>query len=167
MRMPTRRVKLPWFASGPRRLPLTAKEASMRIFPLAHAVLGAAFLVGQPGTVMADFRLSPWQALERPPPFQAADNLVPPAPEMDAATRPAPPASRFRVAQGFGRSVSLGFAVRQIVPPAVTVRFGAGVDPARPVDWSGGQPWNRVLTAAVRPLGLRVVTGANSVLILR
>ena len=58
MRMPTRRVKLPWFASGPRRLPLTAKEASMRIFPLAHAVLGAAFLVGQPGTVMADFRLS-------------------------------------------------------------------------------------------------------------
>ena len=138
----------------------------MRVVSLAHVVLGSAFLVGQPGTAMADFRLSTGQASEGQPPFQAADSRVPPAPKLDAAMRPVLPAFRFRVAQGFGRSVSLGFAVRQIVPPAVTVRFGAGVDPARPVDWSGGQPWNRVLTAAVQPLGLRVVTGVNSVLIL-
>ena len=138
----------------------------MRIFLLAHAVLSSAFLVGQPRTAMADFKLSPGQALERPPPFQASGSLVPLAPRLDAATRLAPKTSRLRTAHGFGRSVSLGFAVRQIVPPAVTVRFGAGVDPARTVDWSGGRSWKRVLTAAVQPLGLRVVTGVNSVLIL-
>jgi len=139
----------------------------MRIFFLVHAVLGSAFLIGQPGTARADFRLSPGQASERAPAPQAADNVIPPTPEVDRDMRPAPPKSRFRVAQGFGRSVSLRFAVRQIVPPAVTVRFGVDVDPASPVTWSGGQPWNRVLAAAVQPLGLRIITGARSVLILR
>lgn len=166
MRTLTEGLKLPSFASMPHRLLPAAKEAPMRIFLPAHAVLGSALLVGQPGTAMADFRLSPGQALERLPPLHATDSPVPPAPRLDAAMRPALKASRFYVAHGFGRSVSLGFAVRQIVPPAVTVRFGTGVDPARTVDWSGGQPWNRVLTAAVRPLGLRVITGVNSVLIL-
>lgn len=139
----------------------------MRTFLLAHAVLGSALLIGQPGTARADFRLSPGQASERASAPQPADNVIPPAPEVDSEKRPAPPKSRFRVAQGFGRSVSLRFAVQQIVPPAVTVRFGVDVDPASPVTWSGGQPWNRVLAAAVQPLGLRIVTGASSVLILR
>ncbi len=126
-------------------------------------LLGAAFLVGQPGIARADFRISPGQ----PPEPLASGSAAPLAPEAGPPIRRRPPAPRFRVAQGFGHSVSLGFAARQIVPPAMTVRFGAGVDPAGTVDWSGGQPWNRVLAAAVQPLGLRVVTGTSSVLILR
>ena len=30
-------------------------------------------------------------------------------------------------------------------------------DPAAPVDWKGGEGWNRVLCRAVHPLGLRLV----------
>lgn len=139
----------------------------MRTYLLAPVLLGAGFLIGQPGTARADFQINPGQAREQAPEPLAAGNAVPLAPEAGSPVRRPPAAPRFRVAQGFGRSVSLGFAARQIVPPAVTVRFGAGVDPASTVDWSGGQPWNRVLAAAVQPLGLRIVTGTSSVLILR
>ena len=49
------------------------------------------------------------------------------------------------------------FAVRQIVPATVKVTYGPGADPNALVDWKGGQTWNRVLLAAVKPLGLRLV----------
>ena len=139
----------------------------MRTYLLAHVLLGATFLIGPPGTAKADFQISPGQAREQAPEPLAAGSAVPLAPEVGSPVHRPPPAPRFRVAQGFGHSVSLGFAARQIVPPGVTVRFGTGVDPASTMDWSGGQPWNRVLAAAVQPLGLRIVTGASSVLILR
>ena len=74
---------------------------------------------------------------------------------------------RFKVAQGFGQDVPLAFAVRQIVPPAVRVRYGRGVNPEQTVTWRGAAPWNHVLSAAVRPLGLKVFTGTTSVLIAR
>ncbi len=139
----------------------------MQIFLLVHVLLGAGFLIGQPGTARADFQINPGQVRGQAPEPPPAEDTLPLAPEAGFPVRRPPPAPRFRVARGFGRSVSLGFAARQIVPPAVTVRFGAGVDPASTVDWSGGQFWNRVLAAAVQPLGLRVVTGTSSVLILR
>ena len=139
----------------------------MRSFLLTQATLALAILVGQPGMALADFRLNSGQAAERPPARPPADSMAQSVPEVDGDMRPVVPASRFHVAQGFGRSVSLQFATRQIVPPAVAVRFSAGVDPASLVTWSGGQPWNRVLAAAVQPMGLRIVTGVNSVLILR
>jgi hypothetical protein len=66
-------------------------------------------------------------------------------------------APQFRIAQGFGDHVPLGFAVRQIVPPAVKVTYGPGASPNAPVDWKGGEGWNRVLSRAVQPLGLRLV----------
>lgn len=139
----------------------------MRTFLLAHVILGSAVLVGQPGTARADFQISPGPARQQAPVPQAADDAMPLASEAKPLAHRVPAVPRFRVAQGFGQSVSVGFAARQIVPPAVTVRFGAGVDLASTVDWSGGQPWNRVLAAAVQPLGLRIVIGTSSVLILR
>jgi hypothetical protein len=69
--------------------------------------------------------------------------------------RPAQP--QFTIAQGFGDQVPLRFAVQQIVPKAVKVTYGAGVDPDAVVDWKGGQRWNWVLAHAVTPLGLKLV----------
>jgi len=74
---------------------------------------------------------------------------------------------RFKTSRGFGRAVPLRFAVRQIVPSTVSVRYGPGVDPDAGVDWSGNAPWNQVLGAAVRPLGLHLTVGAQLVLISR
>ncbi len=91
---------------------------------------------------------------------------TPPAPESPvvsevplktpaSANHPTPP--RFKMAYGFGDQIPLSFAVRQIVPPTVKVTCGPGADPNVLVDWKGGQTWNRVLLAAVKPLGLRLV----------
>ena len=66
-------------------------------------------------------------------------------------------ATHWKMAYGFGDNVPLGFACRQIVPPAVKVTYGAGADPRMLVSWKGGDTWNHVLRDAVKPLGLRLV----------
>ena len=140
----------------------------MRIPRLAQAALALSLLTARPGAALADFKLGPGQPAEGVPLPEEGVGLLSRSPRVAATPRPSPPPSpRFSVAQGFGRQVSLGFAARQIVPPAVAVRFGRGADPASAVDWTGGQPWNRALAAAVQPRGLRIVTGATSVTILR
>ena len=63
----------------------------------------------------------------------------------------------WKMAYGFGKQVPLGFACRQIVPPAVKVTFGPGASPGTLVTWKGGNTWNHVLYDAVAPLGLRLV----------
>lgn len=60
----------------------------------------------------------------------------------------------FPVASGFGTSIPLAFALRQIVPPDVMLFVGRGVDQRRLVSWRGGQPWNQVLLTLVNKLGL-------------
>jgi len=67
------------------------------------------------------------------------------------------PSFHWKVANGFGNQVPLGFACRQIVPPAVHVTYGPGASPDMLVSWKGGNTWNRVLYDAVAPLGLRLV----------
>ena len=97
--------------------------------------------------------------------------VIPPSPTAlgsnAAPTDPVVTPPRFRLAKGFGRSVPLGFAVRQIVPAKIAIRYGQGVDQDSLVDWSGNAPWNRVLAAAVRPLRLRVLATERSMLISR
>lgn len=63
---------------------------------------------------------------------------------------------RWKMAYGFGNNIPLAFACRQIVPPAVKVTYGPGVNPAIPVTWKGGDSWNHVLRDTVMPLGLRL-----------
>jgi len=63
----------------------------------------------------------------------------------------------WKMAHGFGDKVPLGFACRQIVPPAVRVSYGPGADPQMLVTWRGGDTWNHVLRDAVKPLGLHLV----------
>ncbi|ATQ70904.1 hypothetical protein CQW49_23275 (plasmid) [Methylosinus trichosporium OB3b] len=60
-------------------------------------------------------------------------------------------------ARGFGNQIPLAFAIRQIVPPPIKVRFARDVDRGALVDWRGGRAWPSVLRDALRPLGLRVV----------
>jgi hypothetical protein len=71
--------------------------------------------------------------------------------------------SKLPVARGFGRSIPLSFAVRQIVPSPLKVTFAREADRSALVDWRGGRPWPSVLREAVRPLGLRVVVRAKVV----
>jgi hypothetical protein len=68
----------------------------------------------------------------------------------DNSSQPA----HWKMAYGFGNSVPLAFACRQIVPPAVKVTYGPGVNPASPVSWKGGDTWNHVLRDSIKPLGL-------------
>jgi hypothetical protein len=70
----------------------------------------------------------------------------------DNSTQPV----RWKMAYGFGNNIPLAFACRQIVPPAVKVTYGPGVNPAIPVTWKGGDTWNHVLRDTVKPLGLRL-----------
>jgi len=91
---------------------------------------------------------------------------MPPLPDVTANT-PKQNVPRFKTARGFGDAVPMAFAVRQIVPAGVRVRYGAGIDPEVLVSWKGGRPWNQALAAAVHPLRLRIVTGVDNVLITR
>ena len=71
--------------------------------------------------------------------------------------------TRSKLASGLGNQIPLSLVVRQIVPTAVKVTYGPGADPNAPVDWKGGQAWNRVLSEAVKPLALRLVVSRMAV----
>jgi hypothetical protein len=136
--------------------------------------MACAITAGAAPPAVADFQLQPSPV----PPSESAQIPLDKAfsgdnqgnePARPAALRHVglPPTLRFRPAAGFGEGVPLAFAARQIVPPAMAVRFGPGVDPDSAVDWTGGAPWNRVLATAIAPLGLRLTVGATSALISR
>jgi hypothetical protein len=87
------------------------------------------------------------------PGFANQDHSSDPAsPGPDKASPPV----HWKMAYGFGKNIPLQFACRQIVPPAVNVSFGPGVNPATPVSWKGGDSWNHVLRDTVAPLGLQL-----------
>ena len=105
------------------------------------------------------FDLSPAYAnfLVQSPPGDTGPEIV----DSNAAGNPTPSGTdnssqpvHWKMAYGFGNSVPLAFACRQIVPPAVKVTYGPGVNPSAPVNWKGGDTWNRVLRDSIKPLGL-------------
>ena len=120
----------------------------------SHCLLAASFAWLAATPAHADFRLQ----------INAAAT---PAVGPSAPSQAAPEASPFKRADGFGREVPLRFAIKQIVPPGVDATIAAGIDPDIPVDWTGGRPWNRVLAAAIQPLGLRLLTGVTTARITR
>lgn len=135
----------------------------MRRTILLPGILGLALSISLPAR--ADFQIGHTAA--EPPIILSSPTAATPTPRTYLASRARVAASGFKIAQGFGQAIPLRFAVKQIVPAAVAVRYGPGVDPDADVDWAGNAPWNRVLVAAVRPLGLHVTMGAQSVLISR
>lgn len=90
-------------------------------------------------------------------------------PHLDAGDRrPAlakrpPIRERPRVVVGFGDQVPLSFACRQIVPASVTVSYGPGADPGMLVTWQGGDTWPHVLSNAIKPLGLRMISSGTRI----
>jgi len=135
----------------------------MRRIILLPGILGLAFSTSLPAR--ADFQIG--QTAAEPPIILGSPAMAPPPPRTYRAPRARVAASGFTVARGFGQAIPLRFAARQIVPPAITVRYAPGVDQDAEVDWTGDAPWNRVLQAAVRPLDLHVTVGVQSVLISR
>jgi hypothetical protein len=107
----------------------------------------------------ADFVVvSPLQSDATPPPAVVAMPLEAPAsPDGPKVAEISHAGPRIRPAYGFGDQIPLSFAVKQIVPPAVKVQYGPGASAAALVSWKGGDAWNRVLLAAVKPIGLRLV----------
>ena len=105
------------------------------------------------------FNFSPAYAnfLIQSPSGDTGPKIVNSAPAGAPAPSGADPSSQpvhWIMAYGFGNSVPLAFACRQIVPPAVKVTYGPGVNPAVPVNWKGGDTWNHVLRDSIKPLGL-------------
>lgn len=93
------------------------------------------------------------------------EGTSPPRPVPDPAKPVAHKKRTGAIARGFGRSVPLSFAVRQIVPPSIKVRYAASADSDALVEWQGGREWRVVLQDAVRPLGLRVTVRGSTALI--
>ena len=130
----------------------------MRIGAVAVTV-GAAMMLAVPAH--ADFVLGGARQTSGP----AAPTSATPASPGVTAEAPEQTVPRFKTARGFGNAVPMAFAVRQMVPAGVRVRYGAGIDPEALVSWKGDRPWNQALSAAVHPLRLRIVTGTDTVLI--
>ena len=112
------------------------------------------------GTPQSEAKPSPPATTEAPEAPSSQDNDS----NNDNATparHHAPP--RLATAHWFGEQIPLSFAVKQIVPLSVKVTYGPGTNPAALVDWKGGAAWDRVLLAAVRPLGLHLVMMGRAV----
>jgi hypothetical protein len=104
--------------------------------------------------------------MPRAPALSAAPGLPPEAASVpvDAqavlAANPPPSYSgsadggSYAIAQGFGKSIPLVIAVKQIVPPGYTPVFDRDAGLGQKVSWQGGQPWNEVLNNALAPKGL-------------
>ncbi len=126
-------------------------------YSLTLALLGITLLAVM-GTARADFLVKNAPPLSAPTASPAVVEMAPIVNPGDSASKAQPKTTwRWRIARGFGNNVPLGFACRQIVPPAVRVTFGPGASPSTLVTWEGGKGWNQVLREAVKPVGLRLV----------
>ncbi|MCB9990146.1 MAG: TcpQ domain-containing protein [Rhodospirillales bacterium] len=108
-------------------------------------------------------------------PGAAAPSVIPVLKENPFAQNPAdmaeaapaapavPAVPVYEEAVGFGTDIPLVMAMRQIVPPRFSYAFDPNIDPALRVSWSGGKPWDEVLSDAVRPQDMEVVISDNSV----
>ncbi|PCJ99016.1 MAG: hypothetical protein COA45_06110 [Zetaproteobacteria bacterium] len=71
----------------------------------------------------------------------------------------------FDVIEGFGTDMALALALRQIVPAQYAFSFGKGINPGEVISWTGGQPWNSVLEAALAPLNVTFKLEGKTILI--
>jgi hypothetical protein len=136
---------------------------------MRHLVLSTLLSLTMAGHALAEFVVKTAQparvsdAVPQPGPITPAE----PNTESHAEAQPKPDKPRFKMVFGFGKSVPLAFACRQIVPDAVKITYGPGADQAALVDWNGGGTWNHVLRGAVEPLGLHLVMTTMAVEIRR
>jgi len=102
-------------------------------------------------------------------PYPSAEDLrvteMVPFTAPHVSTTPVARAQNFTVIEGFGRDVPLALALSQIVPADYAYNFMGNVNPGFRISWSGGQPWNQVLSDALTPLGYGVFISGNTVTI--
>lgn len=113
----------------------------------------------------ADFLLEPAPPSPAPTAIQAPVPLAAPAAPIVQTPLP-PPEPHIIVARGYGHDVPLGFAVRQIVPPTISVTYANETDANEIVSWAGGSAWTTILARTVKPLGLRIKLERHAVTIL-
>lgn len=98
------------------------------------------------------------------PPGMIPPAAIPPQMMTPASPIPASPSSAsYAEAVGFGADMPLAFAMRQIVPPEYAFAFDPSVDHGARVSWTGGKPWDMVLTETLLPLGLASVIEGKTV----
>lgn len=71
----------------------------------------------------------------------------------------------FDVIEGFGKDIPLALALRQIVPAKYAYKFGDDLDAGARVSWTGGAPWNEVLSNALAPLNVDYTIKGNRILL--
>lgn len=124
----------------------------------APIILPTILFLSMSAPVRADFAMLPSEKGDALPASKASET-----PKL-AEKRPKTRAERKPIrARGFGNRIPLSFAIRQIVPPPIKVKFSREADRGALVDWRGGRAWPSVLRDAVRPLGLGVVLRQNVV----
>jgi len=67
------------------------------------------------------------------------------------------------VVSGYGESLPLIIALRQIVPAEYQFAFAEGVDLSTPVSWEGGQAWTDLLDEVMKSVSLRAEINENIV----
>lgn len=68
-------------------------------------------------------------------------------------------------AVGFGRNIPLSLALSQIVPSEFSRQVSPTIDQEMSVSWSGGKPWNQVLSDMLREKNLSAEVHGNTVII--
>lgn len=128
------------------------------------------------GSAMAGFEWSPTvhkaQVMQDPVVDVIAEELAPVQPVKNVvvdefAVLVAEPIvekkSKMSVVEGFGRDVPLSYALTSIVPAGYGYAFGADVNPALPITWRGGKPWDQVVRDALKSHNLFLHVGRQKI----
>ena len=125
------------------------------------ATLAAALAAAISTSARAEFTLQATPSA----PSHVQREMMPMARRLPLPVQQPPPPKP--IAPGFGHDVPLAFAVKQILPEGVQPQMGQSVDPDAKISWTGGRPWDVVLSEAVKPLGIKLQATKASALLTR
>ena len=77
------------------------------------------------------------------------------APQQQAPAQQIAAPGSYAPAEGFGSDMPLVMALQQIVPADYAFSFGTDVNPGSHVSWTGGKPWNEVVSEMAASLNLQ------------
>jgi hypothetical protein len=109
-------------------------------------------------------------AMEKAEKGIAVEPLSPAAAPADMASASAPITSSkvtYAVIDGFGDQLPLQLALDQVVPRDYKVVYEARPEPGMMVSWSGGRPWNDVVSDMLYTKGLRALISDKTVTVVK
>ncbi len=71
----------------------------------------------------------------------------------------------YEIIEGFAVEMPIALALSQIVPPEYAYSFGKNVDPGMRLSWEGGKEWDKVLSDALSPFGIKAVIHGKMVVL--